>query len=68
MSEQEKEKEQQIKKLDYTIQDPLQRAQFVGQFIKDLPKEQLTEKYTIRCYSHKMSKKDTKYDIICKKK
>lgn len=45
MSEQEKEKEQQIKKLDYTIQDPLQRAQFVGQFIKDLPKEQLTEKY-----------------------
>lgn len=39
------EKEQQHKKLDYTIQDPLQRAQFVGQLIADLPKEQLTQKY-----------------------
>lgn len=41
----EENQEQQSKKLDYTIQDPLQRAQFVGQFIADLPKEQLTEKY-----------------------
>ena len=41
----EEKTEQQSKKLDYTIQDPLQRAQFVGQYIADLPKEQLTEKY-----------------------
>lgn len=41
----EENTEQQNRKLDYTIQDPLQRAQFVGQFIADLPKEQLTEKY-----------------------
>ena len=41
----EENQEQQSKKLDYTIQDPLQRAQFVGQFIADLPKEQLTERY-----------------------
>lgn len=39
------EKEQQHKKLDYTIQDPLERAQFVGQLIAGLPKEQLTERY-----------------------
>ena len=37
--------EQQNRKLDYTIQDPLERAQFVGKLIADLPKEQLTTKY-----------------------
>ena len=41
----EQNEEQQIKKLDYTIQDPLERAQFVGKLIADLPKEQLTTKY-----------------------
>ena len=41
----DQEEKQQHKKLDYTIQDPLQRAQFVGQMIKGLPKEQLTQKY-----------------------
>ena len=41
----EEKQEQQNKKLDYTIQDPLERAQFVGKLIADLPKEQLTTKY-----------------------
>lgn len=41
----DEKQETQHRKLDYTIQDPLQRAQFVGQLIADLPKEQLTDKY-----------------------
>ena len=40
----DQEEKQQHKKLDYTIQDPLQRAQYGGQKNKDLPKEQLTQK------------------------
>ena len=41
----EDQQEQKTKKLDYTIQDPLQRAQFVGELLAHFPKEQLTQRY-----------------------
>lgn len=41
----EQKEESQHKKLDYTIQDPLQRAQFVENLLKELPQEKLTERY-----------------------
>lgn len=39
------DEEVEYKKLDYTIQNPEDRAKFVHELINELPKERLTEKY-----------------------
>ena len=41
----EENKEKTPRKLDYTIESPAKRAEFVNELLKDIPEENLTEKY-----------------------